>query len=506
MPKEFNDCVKNGGKVTTVSGPSKDHGLKKDEYVHYCTINGKTYRGEVKKKKEGNSMNREQALKFISEQSWAILPSALEALISRIETIDFEKASLEDFDLSMGNYKLNGEEAIIEISGSMFKKPDIFSFLLGESTYEGIQASLEAALDDPKVKTILLDIDSPGGIVNGASNLVDFISQAKERKPIRVYSDGSLTSAAYWIASATNSISTSPTATVGSIGVVATHIDLSKLYENFGVKVSYITGGKYKAVGNSAEPLTEENKAYLENLVNQNYEVFYNSVANLRGLNLSGVSSWADGKVFRPEEAKSLGLIDQISNSLNSSGSSPSGGFTMEITREYLDNNQAKLVQEIKDEAIKDFQTKLDSIQTEKENLEAEKVQIEQERDKLKAKIPEDENANLSQEAKEKLEAYKARIESLETKNMENELKTLAGEEISSKLMGYKDKLSNEDLKVFATDFAKMQSIIDDLGSAKGTEKQSTADQNEEAEIAKIKEEQGLNWTDATVEYYKQKK
>lgn len=51
MPKAFEDCVKNGGKVWTVSGPSKKHGLKKDEYVRYCTINGKTYRGEVKKSK-----------------------------------------------------------------------------------------------------------------------------------------------------------------------------------------------------------------------------------------------------------------------------------------------------------------------------------------------------------------------------------------------------------------------------------------------------------------------
>jgi len=50
MPKKFDDCVKNGGKVRTVSGPSKEHGLKKNEYVRFCTINDKTYRGYVKMK------------------------------------------------------------------------------------------------------------------------------------------------------------------------------------------------------------------------------------------------------------------------------------------------------------------------------------------------------------------------------------------------------------------------------------------------------------------------
>lgn len=56
MPASFDKCVKNGGKVRTISGPNKEHGLKTGEYVHYCTLNGKSYRGYVKKKKSKKKM------------------------------------------------------------------------------------------------------------------------------------------------------------------------------------------------------------------------------------------------------------------------------------------------------------------------------------------------------------------------------------------------------------------------------------------------------------------
>ncbi|MBD0392075.1 S49 family peptidase, partial [Wolbachia endosymbiont of Pentalonia nigronervosa] len=120
-----------------------------------------------------------------------------------------------------------GEEktAIIPIHGILTKKPGTFDDFLGMTSYERVQVQIEEALIDKKVETVLLDIDSPGGEVSGLFDLADFIYNARAQKKIIAIANDDAYSAAYAIASSAEKVFVSRTSGVGSIGVIASHID-----------------------------------------------------------------------------------------------------------------------------------------------------------------------------------------------------------------------------------------------------------------------------------------
>lgn len=99
---------------------------------------------------------------------------------------------------------------------------------MGTTSYEDIFSAISEAIEDEKVEKILLDVDSPGGEVGGLFDLVDFIFNARNQKPIYSFANDCACSAAYAIASATNRIFINRTSCVGSIGVIATHLDVSE--------------------------------------------------------------------------------------------------------------------------------------------------------------------------------------------------------------------------------------------------------------------------------------
>src|SRR5262245_19052254 len=112
--------------------------------------------------------------------------------------------------------------AQINAIGPIFRYANLFTQISGGATVSGLQADLQAAIDDPSVRAILFNIDSPGGQVEGISDLAEAIRSAGSKKPIGAFSDGTMASAAYWLGSAAKRITVSDTALVGSLGVVAT--------------------------------------------------------------------------------------------------------------------------------------------------------------------------------------------------------------------------------------------------------------------------------------------
>lgn len=482
MPKEFEDCVKRGGKVRTVTGPSEKHGLKKGEYVRYCTINGKTYRGE-KKKKEASM----KPIEHIKSTNWAILPSFLEVMVA--DAIELQDAQVNQE--SSLDFKQEGKTGVIKVSGPMTKEPSFLSFLFGGTSYSEIQTTIGEMLTDSSISQIILDIDSPGGTVNGAHGLVDFIQRAKTQKPIYAWSDGHMTSAAYWIGSATSGIFTSPNATVGSIGVVATHTDVSEIYKKMGVKKTYITGGKFKALGNPTEPLSDEGFNYIKNIVDDHYLTFYQSIAKNRGLSEENKDEWAEGRIFSASQGQQLGLIDKIT-------SFDQIGGNMEITKEYLKTNHADLVSEIAAEATENMKTQVAEMNGQVEKLKAD---LQASNEKLAEFQPTE--PQLPKEAQTIIDQQQAEINQLKQVNFEKELNGIVPQEQASKVMELYGKVDNETLKTFANEFARLNQVINDLGAAQGTE-ETDHNADEDAAIKKIAQEQGITLTEATVEYYKQ--
>lgn len=151
--------------------------------------------------------------------------------------------------------------ATVSISGPIIRKPDIFArVLMGATDSEEIGAAIQEAASRPDIKAVFLDIDSPGGTVAGTPELAAAVSAIDKKKPVYAFSSGLMASAAYWIASQARAIYATPSAQVGSIGVVQAVIDHSAAIEKAGIKVEVFSVGRYKAMGAPGTPLTDEQR------------------------------------------------------------------------------------------------------------------------------------------------------------------------------------------------------------------------------------------------------
>ncbi len=193
----------------------------------------------------------------------------------------------------------------------MTKKSEAFDNVLGMTSYEKIREEIEEALIDEEVETIILDIDSPGGEVNGLFDLADFIYEARksEKKKIVAIANDDAYSAAYAIASSAEKVFVSRTSGVGSIGVIASHVDQSGFDEKQGVKYTTVFAGKRKNDLNPHEPMTSESLESLQGEVNRLYEMFVQLIARNRNLSMERIKSTEAGLYFG-EKAIEIGLAD----------------------------------------------------------------------------------------------------------------------------------------------------------------------------------------------------
>lgn len=258
---------------------------------------------------------------FLAEP-WAIEPTKLEAIVEFLELqaagVKFDEDQIE---ARIGGARMNatarkaGSVAVIPIVGVISHRVPMLSAVSGGGGTSSQQLSrqLRAALDDDSVKAIVLDVDSPGGAVVGTDELSAEIFEARGRKPIIASVNGAAASAAYWIASAAEEVVASPTSQVGSIGVIATHVDQSKADEIEGVKRTFITAGRFKAEGNPHEPLSDEARETLQETVDAYYDMFVRAVARNRGVTPAAVKSdFGEGRMLRAELARKAGMVDRI--------------------------------------------------------------------------------------------------------------------------------------------------------------------------------------------------
>jgi signal peptide peptidase SppA len=176
-----------------------------------------------------------------------------------------------------------------------------------------IGAMVDAAVANPRVDAIVLDIDSPGGTVTGVPELAAKVFAARGVKPVVAVANGLMASAAYWIGSAASEVVASPSSEVGSIGVIAMHEDWSAAMEQEGVKVTEFSAGKYKTEGAPWKPLGEEAETRFTERVAEVYAWFVRDVAAHRGDTPAAVrAGYGEGRVLSAKEAKAVNLIDRI--------------------------------------------------------------------------------------------------------------------------------------------------------------------------------------------------
>ena len=200
---------------------------------------------------------------------------------------------------------------VLPIHGALVSRSAHLDMCTTMTSYEDIRSQLQSALNDGSVEHIALDIDSPGGSATGMIDLASEIYAARNLKPITAIVNFSAYSAAYGLASAASEIVLSNSSGVGSIGVIARHVDMSKRYESEGVKITTIFAGARKADLSSDAPLSEEATAWLTELVQQNYAEFTDMVARNRGLTVAAVRGTEAG-VYFGQQGIALGLADRI--------------------------------------------------------------------------------------------------------------------------------------------------------------------------------------------------
>ncbi|ECP8971652.1 signal peptide peptidase SppA [Campylobacter jejuni] len=170
------------------------------------------------------------------------------------------------------------------------------------------------AKNDSNIKGVLFVIDSPGGAFAPSMELALAIKDLKIEKPVLVYASGTMASGSYLAGVGANKILANPASFIGSIGVIMQGADLSGLANKLGIKEQTIQAGEFKSAGTFARAWNENERNFLQGLIDQSYDLFTGFVAKERALDLNKKDQWANARVFLAAKAKELGLIDELSN------------------------------------------------------------------------------------------------------------------------------------------------------------------------------------------------
>ncbi len=215
------------------------------------------------------------------------------------------RASGKDYYLSSGGI------AVLPVMGTMVQRADSLDAMSGLTSYSSISRLITSAIKDPDVKGILLEFDTPGGEVNGLFDFVDEIKAATKTIPVWGISNEAAYSAGYAMACACDKLYMPRTAGVGSIGVVAMHVDQSKRDSAQGYVFTPIFAGEKKVDGNSHAPLSDAAMNDLQDRVDQLYTMFVQTVAKNRGIDEKAVRDTEAGLLYA-DEAVSAGYVDGI--------------------------------------------------------------------------------------------------------------------------------------------------------------------------------------------------
>ena len=205
-----------------------------------------------------------------------------------------------------------GGVAVINVLGPIEKRETLLGYWFGFASSVRVRKALAAAVGDEDVRQIVLRFDSPGGTVDGLSDLGDAVFKARDSKPITAQVDGLAASAAYYVAAQASTIVAGRTDLVGSIGTKLVLWDMSAAFDDAGIKVVAIDTGEFKSAGEPGTEITDEQIADFRRLVDAFFADFVEAVARGRGMEKSAVRAVADGRVFTGPEARKLGLVDRV--------------------------------------------------------------------------------------------------------------------------------------------------------------------------------------------------
>lgn len=249
-----------------------------------------------------------------ADRVWAITPDAFEHIFDALRM-----AAVSEAPEAVGRRpgrppKIQGGVATVGLKGVLMPGMGLLEALFGiESGLKAFQRDFQQAAGDSDVGAIVMDIDSPGGLVDQIPETAQMIRDARQSKQIVAVSNTLTASAAYWLASQANEIVVTPSGEVGSIGVYATHRDMSGAFEQRGIKHTLVSAGKYKTEGNPYGPLDGDGVKALQESVDDYYNMFVKDVATGRGVSVADVKSgFGEGRVLTAKRSVDAGLADRV--------------------------------------------------------------------------------------------------------------------------------------------------------------------------------------------------
>ncbi len=298
----------------------------------------------------------------ITGDPWAITETALQTILEvsarENETPQAVAAKLGRDLQNTYSVTMRDSVAIIPVTGPLFRYANLFTSISGASSYELIAQDFTSALENVTVKSIILDIDSPGGEVNGVSELASMIYEARGKKPIIAYASGDAASGAYWIASSADEIVVSETSALGSIGVVGIYNGKSNDKESIEIVSS-------QSPHKRLDPLSNDGRAKLQTRIDDMADVFIANVARNRKTTADIVkSNFGGGDVMIGTKAVTAGLANRVGSLenliLELSTTIDKEKTNMDI--ETLNEQHQDLVVQIKTTAVTDEKKRLKDI------------------------------------------------------------------------------------------------------------------------------------------------
>jgi signal peptide peptidase SppA len=246
----------------------------------------------------------------VQNREWLIQPEALQAMAAAARGVVDRGGFLPK--QASENPLLSVEDGIgvVAIEGPILRKPDLFArIFFGATGSEDIGAALREAGSRDDIKAVFLNIDSPGGTVAGTPELAAAVASLNKQKPVYAFSSGLMASAAYWVASQASAIYATPSAQVGSIGVVQAVIDNSAALDKAGIKVEVFSVGKYKAMGAPGTPLTDDQRELISSNLAEIAGEFHTAVL-AKGRSIPAEAM--EGQTFSGRQAQRYNLAGMV--------------------------------------------------------------------------------------------------------------------------------------------------------------------------------------------------
>ncbi len=227
------------------------------------------------------------------------------------------------------SYQVTNGIAVLPVSGTLVSKTRSLQPYSGMTGYNGVIARLQQAMSDPGVDGILLDMDTPGGMVSGAFDCADIIARMRDIKPVWALANDMNCSAGQLIASSASRRLVTQTARTGSIGVMMAHSNYGAALKTNGVEVTLIYSGDHKVDGNPYEKLPKDVRADFQTRIDATRQMFAEKVSAYTGMSVQAVLD-TEAAVFSGQESVDKGLADELVNNTDA----------LSVMREALDRRK----------------------------------------------------------------------------------------------------------------------------------------------------------------------